>query len=60
MEGNIACICISMTKISNAFLFSPRNVLSSVKEVLDFEKGVTILDVGCGSGVWVMVSDSSE
>ncbi|CEG65579.1 hypothetical protein RMATCC62417_02335 [Rhizopus microsporus] len=36
------------------------NVLPRVSEVLDFEKGATILDVGCGSGVWVMVSDSSE
>ncbi|RCH87832.1 hypothetical protein CU097_003627 [Rhizopus azygosporus] len=30
------------------------NVLSSVKNTLDFEKGITILDVGCGSGAWVM------
>ncbi|CEG66993.1 hypothetical protein RMATCC62417_03479 [Rhizopus microsporus] len=31
------------------------NVLPSIIQNLDFEKGVTILDVGCGSGVWMMV-----
>ncbi|CEG75223.1 hypothetical protein RMATCC62417_10302 [Rhizopus microsporus] len=30
------------------------NVLPSVTKALDFQKGITILDVGCGSGVWVM------
>ncbi|CAO3701005.1 unnamed protein product [Rhizopus microsporus] len=30
------------------------NVLPSIIQNLDFEKGVTILDVGCGSGVWMM------
>ncbi|PHZ17065.1 S-adenosyl-L-methionine-dependent methyltransferase [Rhizopus microsporus ATCC 52813] len=30
------------------------NVLPSIIRNLDFEKGVTILDVGCGSGVWMM------
>lgn len=36
-----------------------RNVLPSVTKALDFQKGITILDVGCGSGVWVMVSSNS-
>ncbi|CEI90913.1 hypothetical protein RMCBS344292_05222 [Rhizopus microsporus] len=30
------------------------NVLPSVTKALDFEKGITVLDVGCGSGVWIM------
>jgi hypothetical protein len=33
-------------------------VLSSVTKALDFEKGIAVLDVGCGSGVWVMVRGS--
>lgn len=32
-----------------------RNILTSVKETLDFEKGISILDVGCGAGSWIMV-----
>lgn len=32
------------------------NILSSVRNILDFNKGVSILDIGCGSGVWMMVS----
>lgn len=32
-----------------------RNILTSVKETLDFEKGVSVLDVGCGAGSWIMV-----
>ncbi|KAG1401635.1 hypothetical protein G6F60_006258 [Rhizopus arrhizus] len=30
------------------------NVRSNVTKALDFEKGISILDVGCGSGVWIM------
>ncbi|ORE02480.1 S-adenosyl-L-methionine-dependent methyltransferase [Rhizopus microsporus var. microsporus] len=30
------------------------NVLPSVIDALDFQKGINILDVGCGSGIWVM------
>ncbi|KAG1491939.1 hypothetical protein G6F52_006833 [Rhizopus delemar] len=30
------------------------NMLSSVSDALDFEKGVSVLDIGCGSGVWIM------
>lgn len=30
-------------------------MLSSVSDALDFEKGVSVLDIGCGSGVWIMV-----
>ncbi|ORE02889.1 S-adenosyl-L-methionine-dependent methyltransferase [Rhizopus microsporus var. microsporus] len=30
------------------------NVLSGVINTLDFEKGITILDMGCGSGAWIM------
>ncbi|CEI88609.1 hypothetical protein RMCBS344292_02992 [Rhizopus microsporus] len=30
------------------------NMLPSVTDVLDFQKGINILDVGCGSGVWIM------
>ncbi|PHZ11524.1 S-adenosyl-L-methionine-dependent methyltransferase, partial [Rhizopus microsporus ATCC 52813] len=30
------------------------NVLPSVTSALDFQKGINILDVGCGSGVWIM------
>ncbi|KAI9279882.1 S-adenosyl-L-methionine-dependent methyltransferase [Sporodiniella umbellata] len=35
------------------------NISSSAKETLDFEGGISILDVGCGSGVW-MADMSSE
>jgi ribosomal protein L11 methylase PrmA len=31
-----------------------------VKETLDLEKGVNILDVGCGSGVWIMVNTNNN
>lgn len=24
---------------------------------MDFEKGIAVLDVGCGSGSWIMVSN---
>ncbi|CEG75936.1 hypothetical protein RMATCC62417_10907 [Rhizopus microsporus] len=30
------------------------NVLPSVTKVLDFEKGITVLDLECGYGVWIM------
>ncbi|KAG0827179.1 hypothetical protein G6F29_003953 [Rhizopus arrhizus] len=30
------------------------NISRSVREALDFEKGISVLDVGCGSGVWIM------
>ncbi|KAG1057994.1 hypothetical protein G6F43_000196 [Rhizopus delemar] len=30
------------------------NILSKAKEVLDFKNGVSVLDIGCGSGVWTM------
>ncbi|KAG1448640.1 hypothetical protein G6F46_011186 [Rhizopus delemar] len=30
------------------------NILRSVRENLDFEKGISVLDVGCGSGAWIM------
>ncbi|RCH94171.1 hypothetical protein CU097_013822 [Rhizopus azygosporus] len=30
------------------------NILSSVTKNLDFNKELTVLDVGCGSGVWLM------
>ncbi|KAI9281574.1 S-adenosyl-L-methionine-dependent methyltransferase [Sporodiniella umbellata] len=29
------------------------NVLPSVKKALDFEGGISVLDVGCGSGAWL-------
>ncbi|KAI9257907.1 S-adenosyl-L-methionine-dependent methyltransferase [Sporodiniella umbellata] len=29
------------------------NISSSVKETLDFENGISILDIGCGSGAWL-------
>ncbi|KAI9281576.1 S-adenosyl-L-methionine-dependent methyltransferase [Sporodiniella umbellata] len=35
------------------------NITSSVKDILDFQKGISILDIGCGSGVW-MADMSSE
>ncbi|CAO3698405.1 unnamed protein product [Rhizopus microsporus] len=31
-----------------------RNVMPSVTETLDLEGGITILDVGCSSGAWIM------
>ncbi|EIE87400.1 hypothetical protein RO3G_12111 [Rhizopus delemar RA 99-880] len=30
------------------------NVLSSITEALDFDRGISILDIGCGSGTWIM------
>ncbi|CEJ00723.1 hypothetical protein RMCBS344292_14772 [Rhizopus microsporus] len=35
------------------------NVLSSVTEMLDFNRGIDILDVGCGPGAWIidMIND---
>jgi cyclopropane fatty-acyl-phospholipid synthase-like methyltransferase len=30
-------------------------VLSSIRQSLDFKKGISILDVGCSSGIWIMV-----
>lgn len=33
-----------------------RNVLNRVRKALDFEKGVSVLDIGCGSGIWIKVS----
>ncbi|KAL4213025.1 hypothetical protein CU097_003554 [Rhizopus azygosporus] len=30
------------------------NVLPSITEALDFEKGINILDAGCGSAAWIM------
>ncbi|CAO3669119.1 unnamed protein product [Rhizopus stolonifer] len=30
------------------------NVLSKAKEILDFQKGVSVLDIGCGAAVWTM------
>ncbi|KAG1042410.1 hypothetical protein G6F43_011913 [Rhizopus delemar] len=47
----------------NRFLYSnippfvciiKRNLLNSVKKNMDFEKGIAVLDVGCGSGSWIM------
>ncbi|KAI9252631.1 S-adenosyl-L-methionine-dependent methyltransferase [Sporodiniella umbellata] len=35
------------------------NILSSVKKSLNFEHGVSVLDIGCGSGAW-MADMSSE
>ncbi|KAI9247739.1 S-adenosyl-L-methionine-dependent methyltransferase [Sporodiniella umbellata] len=29
------------------------NMSSSVKETLDFEGGISVLDIGCGSGAWL-------
>ncbi|KAG1152477.1 hypothetical protein G6F37_004191 [Rhizopus arrhizus] len=34
--------------------FFEGNICRSVREALDFEKGISVLDVGCGSGVWIM------
>ncbi|KAG1047860.1 hypothetical protein G6F43_009718 [Rhizopus delemar] len=34
--------------------FFEGNISSSVRQTLDFEKGISVLDVGCGSGVWIM------
>ncbi|CAO3685998.1 unnamed protein product [Rhizopus stolonifer] len=39
--------------LTNLFCLQ-RNVLTSVRESLNFEKGVSVLDIGCGSGVWIM------
>ncbi|KAG1449366.1 hypothetical protein G6F56_008661 [Rhizopus delemar] len=36
------------------------NLLSSVEESLDFKKGVSILDVGCGSGIWIMENTTNK
>lgn len=33
-----------------------RNFLKSVEKTLNFNKDISILDVGCGSGIWIMVS----
>ncbi|EIE79696.1 hypothetical protein RO3G_04401 [Rhizopus delemar RA 99-880] len=33
------------------------NILRSVRENLDFEKGISVLDVGCGSGAWIMLGN---
>ncbi|KAI9276427.1 S-adenosyl-L-methionine-dependent methyltransferase [Sporodiniella umbellata] len=30
------------------------SILKSVTDVLDLEKGVSVIDIGCGSGVWIM------
>ncbi|CEG66691.1 hypothetical protein RMATCC62417_03226 [Rhizopus microsporus] len=30
------------------------NVLENVRKKLDFKKGIRVLDVGCGSGAWIM------
>jgi cyclopropane fatty-acyl-phospholipid synthase-like methyltransferase len=30
-------------------------VLSSIAEALDFDLGISILDIGCGSDAWIMV-----
>ncbi|KAI9246597.1 S-adenosyl-L-methionine-dependent methyltransferase [Sporodiniella umbellata] len=30
------------------------NILSSVRESFDFNRGISVLDVGCGCGVWMM------
>ena len=32
-----------------------RNILKDVCEKLDFKKGISVLDVGCGSGAWILV-----
>ncbi|KAI9272504.1 S-adenosyl-L-methionine-dependent methyltransferase [Sporodiniella umbellata] len=29
------------------------NISSSVKETLDFKRGISVLDIGCGSGAWM-------
>ncbi|KAI9247743.1 S-adenosyl-L-methionine-dependent methyltransferase [Sporodiniella umbellata] len=29
------------------------NISSSAKEILNFEEGVSVLDIGCGSGAWL-------
>lgn len=34
-----------------------RNFLKSIEEALDFNKDISILDVGCGSGIWIVVSN---
>jgi cyclopropane fatty-acyl-phospholipid synthase-like methyltransferase len=31
-------------------------LLPSVEKALDFNSGISILDIGCGSGIWVMVN----
>lgn len=33
-----------------------RNVLPKVKTRLNFEQGISVLDVGCGSGAWMTVT----
>jgi ubiquinone/menaquinone biosynthesis C-methylase UbiE len=52
MKGN--SIHPTIEKYANISVFC-RNVIKSVKESLDFEKGISILDVGCGAGSWIMV-----
>lgn len=37
-----------------------RNILKSVENSLDFEKGIAILDLGCGPGSWILVNISSK
>lgn len=40
-------------KLSPFFFF--RNILTSVAKNLDFNSDIKVLDVGCGSGSWIMV-----
>ncbi|KAG2193981.1 hypothetical protein INT47_000769 [Mucor saturninus] len=35
-------------------LYEGRNILKSVEKSLDFEKGIAILDLGCGPGSWIL------
>jgi ubiquinone/menaquinone biosynthesis C-methylase UbiE len=42
--------------INSFFLLKKRKLLSNVYRALDFEKGASVLDLGCGPGVWIMLS----
>lgn len=47
------CSLLFFVKLELSFY---RNVLSSVTEMLDFNRGIDILDVGCGPGAWIIVN----
>lgn len=44
-----------MKKKNFCYLFFYRNILRSVTEILDLTQELSVLDVGCGPAVWIMV-----